>query len=62
MTDHYEKEESFKEEMRKKLDPMYELFTETKGWGNITLIILKGVILIAAAIAALYGVLRWIKE
>lgn len=62
MTDHYQKEEEFKTEIRSKLNPMYEVFTQTKGWGNVTLLILKGIVILAAAIGALYAVVKWLKQ
>lgn len=62
MTDHYGQEEKFKDEIRAKLNPMYELFTDVKSFNNVTRALVKAVILFGAGVGVLYGLLRWIKQ
>lgn len=57
------------EEMNKRLDsidakvnPMYDLFTNTRGFGNMSIWILKGLIMLGGATAVVYGLIRWLKS
>lgn len=45
-----------------KLNPMYEIFTGVKGFNNISVWILKALILIGAGIGVIYGMIRWLKQ
>ena len=49
-------------EIRKKLNPMYEIFDSVSGWNKISIWILKGLMMIGGAILGLYGILEFIKK
>lgn len=54
-------DEEFREEVRSKLDPMYKIFTSVGGFGDISVFILKGFILIGAGLGVLYAFFKWLK-
>jgi len=45
-----------------KLNPMYDIFVRAKGFNDIGVWILKGLILLSAAIGVVYGLLKWLKQ
>lgn len=62
MTDHYKLEDEFKDEIRAKLDPMYEVFTKSRGFADITIALMKSFLLIGAFVGLMYGFIKWIKS
>lgn len=61
MTDHYGEDEKFKDEIRTKLNPMFEFFTNAKGWGSITLTLMKMFLIFAAVVGAVAAFITWLK-
>jgi hypothetical protein len=62
MTDHYASEDEFKEEMRKKLYPMYEVFVNTQGFWSVSTSVFKALILIGAGIGVILAFLKWLRH
>lgn len=62
MVNHYIKEEQFKEEIRNKLDPMYELFINAQGFQNISRWVLMGLVKLALGVGVIYGFIKWLRQ
>lgn len=62
MTDSNLKDEEFREEVREKLDPMYSIFTNAKGFGDISVWILKALVLLGAGIGVVIASIKWLKN
>lgn len=45
-----------------KVDPMYELFTNAKGFDNISKWLMVNLVKLAAAVAVVYGLIKWLKN
>jgi hypothetical protein len=44
------------------LEPIYKIFTNVKGFNGITSWLLKTIILLGAAVGAIYGFFKWLKS
>lgn len=61
MTEHYQKEDAFKDEVREKLNPIYDLFIQTKGFNNVLKWILVSLAKTGVAVGVIYSFLKWLK-
>lgn len=62
ISDHYMEEEKFKDEIRKKLNPMFDVFSSVKNFNGVTVWILKSLILFGAGLGVMYGAIKWFKS
>lgn len=49
------------ENMEEKFNPILDLFLNTKGFQNVSLIIIKAFVTVGVALGMLYGFVRWLK-
>ena len=57
------------EQMNKRLDsidskvnPMYEVFSKSRGFADITVALMKAFLLIGAVVGGVYGFVRWLRN
>ena len=50
------------EPINKKLDPMYMIFVNAKGFGNVAVWMLKAMVLVGAGLGVLYAFIKWLKQ
>lgn len=44
-----------------KVDPMYQLFSNATGFNNVSIIILKGLLLLGAGVGVVIAFIKWLK-
>ena len=44
------------------LEPLYKIFTNATGFGSISIVILKTLVLIGAGFGVVYAAIKWLKQ
>lgn len=44
-----------------KVNPMYEVFTKSRGFADTTVALMKTFLLVGAVVGGIYGLIKWLK-
>ena len=50
------------EEIMSVLKPMSQVFINAQGFKKVSVVMLKGIILVGSAVTVIYGVIKWLKN